>query len=124
MLPDGEPLLRQVDEGLAGLECLASVGRPDRRDEGRVADPQWSDAMGDREREDLEAGGDVLGHLAKHVCGARMALVMQRGHGSAVVMVPDISAEGHDGADSIVADEPVHRVEVEGAFGHLDRPDC
>ena len=37
-----------------------------------------------------------------------------------MIVVPDISAERHDGAHSIVADEPVHGIEVEGAFGHID----
>ena len=120
MLPNWEPLLCQVDESLARPECLASVGRPDRRNQGCVAYLEWADAMGDREREDLKAGGDVLRHLAKYVCSARMTLVVQRGHGSAVVVVPDISAERHNGANSIIAHQAVHRVEVEGAFGHID----
>ena len=96
------------------------MGRPDRRNESRIADLERANSMGDREREDLEAGGDVLGHLAKYVCGARMTLVAKRGDSSAVVMVPDISAERHNGANSIVADDPVHRIEVRGAFGHID----
>jgi len=120
VLPDREPFLCQVDEGLARPERLAAVGRPDRRDESGITDREWANPMGDREREDLEAGDDVLGHLAKYACGARMTLVMQRGHGSAMIVVPDISAERHNGANSSIADEPVQRIEVEGAFGHID----
>ena len=77
MLPDGKPLLCQVDEGLARPERLATMGRPDRRNESRIADREWAYAMGDRERENLEARGYVLGHLAKYVCGARMTLVVE-----------------------------------------------
>ncbi len=100
------------------------MGRPDRRNQGCVAYLEWADAMGDREREDLKAGGDILGHLAKDGFGARMTLVMQRGHGSAVVMVANISAKRNDGTDAVIAHQAVHGVEVEGAFGHLDRPNC
>ena len=96
VLPDRDGGLEPVDQGPRGVVRLAPVGGRGGDQDGGVADVEVAGAVHGGEGDDLELGGDALGHLAHP---------LQRGRVGGVVEVVDRLA-------SVVvahgADEQVH----------------
>ncbi len=93
MLPDWQPFLREVYQGLAGPEGLAPVRGADDRNEGRLANRQRADSMGYHQAHELELTRDRLGDLLEHGSGGRVPLVRERTDLFAMVVVAHIAAE-------------------------------
>ena len=123
MLPDRKPLLRQVDQRLAGGEGLSPMRGRDSRHEGGLADRDRSHPMGHDEGEELEAGVDVLGDLPEHGLSRRVALIRERRDRATVIVVAHGATEGDDGAGAGIIDQRLQRGEVEHTLGHLDQTD-
>ena len=117
MLPDWQFLLGRVDQIGAGGEGSATVGCTHGGDESRVTDGQGPDTVHDGERDDVVAGSDLACHVSEDVTGAGMALVVEAGHASAVIMVPDVSGEGHDCTSSGGGDEIRRLSNADGVVG-------
>jgi hypothetical protein len=126
VLPDRQFFLCRVHQVTARGKSLAAVSSADCRDQSGVSHGQRSYAMENRNSDDVVSGCDFSGDFCEDGCGSWVALVIQTGHSSPVIVIAyvtgkhDVSAGAWagDGEPNLIdGDRALHDV-TEQNFGH------
>jgi len=126
VFPDRQLFLSRVYQVAAGSEGFSAVSSADCSDQSGVTYGQRPHAMENGNGDDVVAGRHFSGDFGEYGCGGRVALVVQAGHSSPVIVIAyvtgkyDIStgAWAGDGEPNLIdGDGTLHDV-TEQNFGH------
>src|SRR5919198_2369968 len=119
VLPDRQPRLRLIDQPPARLDRRPRVGARPRGHDRRAPALARPDAVPDRARLHGFVRRDLLGDLGQHLLGARVSLVVERGHRTAVVVVAYHPLEANYSARAGPRHPLLVRRDVERAGRHV-----
>ena len=89
-----------------------------------ITDGEIAHSMGNSEGDQIKLSGDGLRHLLQDITGRRVPLIGQPLDALAVVVIADVTREGHHGTGTVIAHCSLHRLTIEWPIDHFDQTDC
>lgn len=90
--------------------------------QSRIRYLQFADPVGNRQADQVELGGNLLGHLPQNLGRARVPFVSQGVNLTPMVNAAHIAAESHHSTGSRICDQRLHQTGVKGLLSDLNEP--
>jgi hypothetical protein len=123
VFPDRQLFLSRVYQIAAGGEGLSAVSSADCSDQSGVTYGQSPDAMENRDGNDIVASGYFSGDLREDGCGGRVALVIQAGHISPMIVIAHVTGKYDAGASAGGGDGEPNLIDGDRSLHDVTEPD-